>query len=144
MNSGIRTSVTSAAVILFLALGISGLAPAATPYGKWRLRQMIEKGKKVPLVAGSMISLRLQRSDRCSGNAGVNNYSGKCRISERNGRIRFPGGFATTLILGPADLMEQEGRYLQNLDKSKRFVMRKKKKLRLISRDAKTKLVYSR
>ena len=144
MTSGIRKPATLIAFVLGFTFGFGELATAATPYGKWRLRQMFERGQKIPLVSGSVITLRLQRNFRCSGSSGVNNYNGVFRISERNGRIRFPGAFASTLILGPDDLMLQEGRYRQNLDRSKRFVMRKKRKLRLLSESRRTKLVYSR
>jgi heat shock protein HslJ len=86
---------------------------------EWRLTRMVENGVEVPLVAKSAVTLVFLGLDRVGGAASVNRYSGGFDLGA-DGWITWKGGFATTRMAGPPELMTQESRYLHLLSKTTR------------------------
>ncbi len=67
------------------------------------------------LIAGSEITAVFGHDGRVSGSGGVNRYHGGYKVSGADLDI---GPLATTLMAGPEDLMQQEMRYLQLLERA--------------------------
>lgn len=83
----------------------------------WRLREISEGTRRVSIPEGALITLRLSDNGRVSGNAGVNRYFGGYRVSTEL-TIAWTGGFATTRMDGPPELMSAERAYLDTLSRA--------------------------
>ena len=70
--------------------------------------------------AGTTITLEFADSGNDYYGQVVNNYFGSCKIF--NDRITFSAG-GTTMMMGPREEMEAEGRYFADLDKVRNFTL---------------------
>jgi heat shock protein HslJ len=78
------------------------------------LQRMIAGGLEVALPPGAEITMVLSEDRRIAGRSAVNQYSGAYRLLA-NGGIDMGGGFATTRMSGPPELMQAEDTYLRAL-----------------------------
>lgn len=104
--------------LLSLLLGICFLAGCSNS-----VEQISLSGKKFVMQnseAGTTVTLEF--SDNCNDYYGqvVNNYFGSYKIF--NDKITFSAG-GTTMMMGPREEMEAEGRYFADLDKVKSFTL---------------------
>ncbi len=77
--------------------------------GRWTVTEFGEGDEKVGPIPGSVITMEFV-GNRVSGSAGVNRYSG----SYVDGNF---GPVTATMMAGPSDLMEQESRFLDLLNR---------------------------
>ncbi|MEA1901910.1 MAG: META domain-containing protein [Actinomycetota bacterium] len=76
-----------------------------TPEGTWLVEVFMVDGEMVPPLPGSTMSLEFVEG-RVGGVASINRFMGQF------GDELLFGPLATTMMAGPPQLMEQEGRYL--------------------------------
>lgn len=98
--------------------GKNGTKPAKQlPVGaEWRVVEIAGE----PVAAGSIVTMNFSRDGRLYGNASINNYmSSWLAVDDRV----IIAGIASTMMAGPPELMQQEGRFLSLFEEARRFVV---------------------
>ena len=96
--------------------GSTDIGLAALAGDEWRLVRWTADGNPVTLVQGPKVTFAVTPEGNVSGSASVNRYVGKVTLTDA-GKVTWGGGFATTRMAGPPQLMDQETRYLAALAK---------------------------
>jgi hypothetical protein len=115
--------VTAAAMTLVLVL--VGCRPPAGPVGSYRVTGIYDAQQQlVPVLAGSTITLTLDRDGKLSGNGGCNGYSGSWTAPGPQ-RISVGDIASTDMACGEPDgVMAQEYAYLSGLAETATWVRR--------------------
>ena len=124
---------------------VSNPAPAAKQSdlagAPFTLSAITVKGKEVPLPATRRPTMQFTETDRVSGMAGINRYSGGVSLSATGG-VTF-GPMIATKMAGPSDAMELEAGFLDALSTVTRMEYQAGK-LKLATADGATRLARVR
>jgi len=86
----------------------------------WKLESYGDKGNLKPLVQNTEITIEFKSSEqKFSGSAGCNSYFGSYEISKNELTIKPPIG--STMMACPGPIMDQEQKYLKQLETVKNF-----------------------
>jgi heat shock protein HslJ len=106
--------------------GAPGSRPgAAGPAGltdvEWRLTGLLLDGEELAPLPGSAPGIRFDQAGTVQGNASINRFT-RGYSADASGALRWSGmGLATTRMAGPPELMQQEDRFLEALDRAVRL-----------------------
>lgn len=105
----------------------------------WMVEEMVVDGEVYELVGDRPI-VRFEKEGRVSGFASVNRFFGSMQIDD-TGKVIWSNAFGATRMAGPADHMDQERVFLEELAKTDRLSV-KGDRLYGQSPDGRGKLVF--
>lgn len=89
---------------------------------EWALLTIKNNNLVILKPTESKPTLTFQAENKIAGNASINRYFGSYKLNLKGVLSWQEPGFATTMMAGPPELMEQEQLFLQNLQNSVRIV----------------------
>ena len=118
--------------LLLLALLLGACAPGVKPERRpqmisaqsasrlqqreWTLRELSVHGRQIVIDVDTRIVIRFGADGNVAGVAAVNRFSGGYRLGN-DAKLSWAGGFTTTRMAGPPELMEKERAFLDALPK---------------------------
>jgi len=98
-----------------------GAGPAGLTDREWRLTRLVIDGQEVALAPGSAPSIQFNQAGTLQGNASINRFSRGFTL-DAPGNLAWSGaGPAMTFMAGSPELMRQEDRFLEALDRAVRL-----------------------
>ncbi len=89
---------------------------------QWVLARIVESQEVILAPEKPNMTITFFPDGKVAGGAPVNRYFGRYQLDDA-GRLQWPGpGFASTMMAGPPELMDQEQEYFRSLRKASRIL----------------------